>query len=52
MAEAERRWTPVAGPGRMTDGLQLGQDARGAVGEYTAPFSYGGQIGRVVLELK
>jgi len=34
-----------------TDGLQVGQDANGAVGDYAAPFSFSGKIGRVVVEV-
>jgi arylsulfatase len=34
------------------DGLQVGQDAAGAVGSYTTPFAFGGKIAGVVLELQ
>ena len=40
---------PTVMPG---DGLQVGKDLRGAVGRYTAPFSFGGEIRRVVIELE
>ena len=33
------------------DGLQVGQDKGGAVGEYAAPFAFGGTIDSVVVEL-
>jgi arylsulfatase len=33
------------------DGLQVGRDANGAVGDYTAPFAFGGKIGRVIVEV-
>jgi arylsulfatase A-like enzyme len=43
----------VAGPLRATpqEGMQVGQDFGAAVGNYTAPFRYGGDIRRVVLTL-
>ena len=34
-----------------TDGLQVGRDENGAVGEYEAPFKFGGTLKRVTLEL-
>jgi arylsulfatase A-like enzyme len=34
-----------------TDGLQVGRDANGAVGDYEAPFAFGGKIDRVVIDL-
>ena len=33
------------------DGLQVGQDANAAVGDYTAPFPFKGQIEEVTVEL-
>jgi hypothetical protein len=33
------------------DGLQVGRDKAGAVGEYTAPFAYRGEIKNVKIEL-
>ena len=33
------------------DGLQVGQDTKGAVGEYEAPFPFGGEIGKVSIRL-
>ena len=33
------------------DGLQVGRDANGAVGDYTAPFAFGGKIERVIVEV-
>jgi len=33
------------------DGLQIGQDLKGAVGDYSTPFAYQGKIQSVVLEL-
>ncbi len=33
------------------DGLEVGRDERGAVGEYTAPFPFDGKISQVTLEL-
>ena len=33
------------------DGLQVGRDANGAVGDYSAPFQFGGKIGRVIIEV-
>jgi arylsulfatase len=33
------------------DGLQVGQDANGAVGDYEAPFTFGGEIGTVKVRL-
>jgi arylsulfatase len=33
------------------DGLQVGRDASGAVGEYEAPFTFGGEIGRLSIHL-
>lgn len=44
----------VPGPlGRQPlDGLQVGQDATGAVGKYKAPFSFQGKIGSATVELK
>jgi arylsulfatase A-like enzyme len=41
-------------PGLLTktpkDGLQVGRDANGAVGEYATPFPFGGEIGEVTVE--
>jgi arylsulfatase len=34
------------------DGLQVGRDENGAVGDYKAPFAFGGTVLRVVLELQ
>ena len=34
------------------DGLQVGRDANGAVGEYPAPFPFGGRLGGVTLLLE
>ena len=34
------------------DGLQVGRDAKGAVGDYETPFAFGGKLGQVVLELE
>jgi hypothetical protein len=34
------------------DGLQVGRDENGAVGDYEAPFAFSGKIDRVVLELR
>jgi arylsulfatase len=34
------------------DGLQVGKDLRGAVGRYTAPFEFPGEIRRVVIDLE
>jgi arylsulfatase len=33
------------------DGLQVGQDKGGAVGDYAAPFRFGGEIGEVTVKL-
>ena len=33
------------------DGLQVGRDLKGAVGEYAAPFPYEGKIEKVIIEL-
>lgn len=33
------------------DGLQVGRDNNGAVGDYEAPFAFGGKIDRVVIDL-
>jgi arylsulfatase len=33
------------------DGLEVGRDSNGAVGDYAAPFAFGGRIGRVTLML-
>lgn len=33
------------------DGLQVGRDEKGAVGDYEAPFAYKGQIDRVTIEV-
>jgi arylsulfatase len=43
----------VSGPLAKTpgEGLQVGRDAGGAVGEYTAPFPFAGKLGKVVIEL-
>jgi arylsulfatase len=35
-----------------TDGLQVGSDKNGAVGDYEAPFTFEGKIGKIILELK
>ena len=35
-----------------TDGLQVGQDKNGAVGDYTAPFPFQGEIGEVKVEVE
>lgn len=44
---------PVPGPmtAHPTDGLQVGRDTGGAVGDYEAPFPFGGRIDRVTIEL-
>ena len=34
------------------DGLQVGRDENGAVGEYTAPFAFKGKLGAVTLDLE
>ena len=34
------------------DGLQVGSDLNGAVGNYTAPFSFSGKLGRVWIEVE
>jgi hypothetical protein len=40
-------------PSRLpTEGLQVGCDENGAVGEYQAPFAFTGKLGQVVLELE
>jgi arylsulfatase A-like enzyme len=40
-------------PGVMPgDGLQVGKDLKGAVGHYTAPFEFRGEIRRVLIELE
>lgn len=43
--------TPGPVPRMPADGLQIGRDDNGAVGDYEAPFPFGGQIGTVVMEL-
>ena len=35
-----------------TDGLQVGRDLKGAVGDYTAPFAFQGKIRSVLLQLE
>lgn len=39
-------------PKLPTDGLQVGKDLKGAVGDYKGPFPFGGRIESVVLELQ
>ena len=43
--------TPGLLPRMPLDGLQIGRDEKGAVGEYAAPFAFEGKLGRVVIEL-
>ncbi|MEW4527987.1 arylsulfatase [Maioricimonas sp. JC845] len=42
-------------PGPLTtmplDGLQVGEDATGAVGDYSVPFAFDGKLSRVVIEV-
>src|SRR5262249_1597056 len=50
-----KKVTDGKGPGLLNktpvDGLQVGSDKKGAVGDYAAPFNFEGKIGKVVLEL-
>jgi arylsulfatase len=39
-------------PKLPTDGLQIGKDLKGAVGDYKGPFPFGGRIESVVVELQ
>lgn len=44
---------PVPGPlaSQPLDGLQVGQDATGAVGDYQTPFPFEGQVEHVIVDV-
>ncbi len=48
---AKKARVPGLVPSQPIDGLELGQDSNGAVGDYTVPFKLQGNVEKVVIEL-
>jgi hypothetical protein len=48
--EAARGKVPGPLTAKPADGLQVGRDLKGAVGGYTAPFPFAGEIAEVVVK--